>query len=239
VKHNRSDQYAPRCITCSEPDEGPDGNYEEDTAQEKGEHMHSLVLCLVTATSSREAFKKTFRMINPFLERNHYDEFHEGCEQHPYDGEYYDSVQFGCRWGEPSQLIDDGDLSALLDVEDFDEPADQKQAILPSEELTEEYEPSLLGELFFRDDGGDLEYADEPADPSQAIMPIAELTAEQLASVIPCGVVWVEKENHNEPHRYGQQCCAAARSKTPIPALGALMRAHPAVNYVVIMVCHW
>jgi hypothetical protein len=201
----------------------------------KGENMHSSVLCLVLATGAEEAYNKALRMIDPFIERNHYDEVHEGCEQHPYDGEYFDWLQLGGRWSALLRPTDDADLSALP-VEDFDEPGDQKQAISPSEELTEEYEPSLL-ESFFRTDDGHPEY--EPVEPSPATMPIAELTAEQLASVASCGVVWVEKENGNEPHRYGRQCCAAARSRTPIPSLQALRESHPTVTHAVLMDCHW
>jgi len=192
---------------------------------------------MVTATSAEDAFNKTLRMIDPYLERNHYDEVHEGCEQHPYDGEYFDFLQLGGRWSALLRPTSDEDSPALDDFEDIDGSVDPEQALV-AEEVTDADVARAMGTLLRTTAEGEITYADEPATP-EAIFPIEDLTEEHLAKVIPHGVVWVEKENPDEAHHYGRKCCAAARSRTPIPALGVLMQAHPAVNFAVLMDCHW
>jgi hypothetical protein len=192
---------------------------------------------LITATGADDAFKKALCMIDPFIERNHYDEVHEGCEQHPYDGEYFDFLQLGGRWSALLRPSSDEDSSAIDDSEVIDGTVDPEQALV-AEEVTDADVSRAMGTLLRTTAEGEITYADEPATP-EAIFPIEDLTEALLASVIQCGVVWVEKENPGEAHHYGRECCATGRSRTPIPALGALMQAHPEVNFAVLMDCHW
>jgi hypothetical protein len=191
---------------------------------------------LVTATGAEDAFNKALRMIDPFIERNHYNEIHEGCEQHPYDGEYFDWLQLGGRFSVLLHPSNDEDSSALDDSEVIDGTVDPEQGLV--EEVTDADIARAIGTRLRTTAEGNITYADEPAT-LEAIFPIMALTDALLTSVIQYGVVWVEKENPGEAHHYGRECCATARSRTPIPALGALIQAHPAVNLAVLMDCHW
>lgn len=194
--------------------------------------MHSSVLCLVTATGAEEAYSKALRMIDPYIERNHYNEIHD-----PYDGEYFDWLQLDGRWSSLLPPTGDEDSPALDEFEEIDGTVDPEQAVV-AEEVTDADVARAIGTRLRTTAEGNITYADEPAT-LEAIFPIVALTEALLASVTQYGVVWVEKENPGEAHHYGRECCATARSRTPIPALGALIQAHPAVNLAVLMDCHW